>query len=116
MKDVCLVIAGGGGILVALMHGYLGQTVVLRQITGVNRTLARVNAAVFQLSTFYWLAVGALLIATPFWLAPAQRPLVIWGAVLVYLSAALANAWATGGRHPGWALLAVVSAFALAGL
>lgn len=116
MKDMYLVIAGGGGILVALMHGYLGQAVVLRPITGVNRTMARVNKAVFQLSTIYWLAVGVLLIATPFWLDPAQRPLVVWGAVFVYLSAALANAWATRGRHPGWALLSVTSAIALAGL
>ncbi|MEZ5841549.1 MAG: hypothetical protein R3D02_14350 [Hyphomicrobiales bacterium] len=115
MEDLVLIGAGAGGVLVALIHGYLGRTAVLPNLAGASASARRVNAAVFQLSTLYWLAGGAVLIAAPFVLSQSQRTLAAGMMAFVYAAAAIGNFWATRGRHPGWMLLAIVTGMALIG-
>ncbi|MDX8352604.1 hypothetical protein [Cognatiyoonia sp. IB215182] len=116
MADTILVIAGCGGILIALVHAWLGHTLVLKPIAGLTPTQRSVNAAVFQLSTLYWIGAGLALLSAPWLWGPEGRQIVVLGAVFIYASAAIANAWATSGRHFGWIGLGLVSVMALAGL
>ncbi|MEL6683359.1 MAG: hypothetical protein AAFQ09_12065 [Pseudomonadota bacterium] len=116
MEDLFLIFAGAGGILIAFVHGWLGQTLVLRSVDGLSPPLRSVNAAVFQLSTIYWLATGLALLSAPWLWGDEGRHIIVIGAVFVYSTAAVGNAWATKGRHFGWMALTVVCLLALAGL
>ena len=71
---------------------------------------------VWQGTTLDWIVIGVLLIAAPALGSEIARRWVIAVAVVVYGYAAVGNAAATGGRHVGWCLMAVVIALALAGL
>lgn len=115
MNDLLLVGAGVGGVLVAIIHGYLGHKIVLPQLAGGTAQIRRVNEAVFQLSTLYWLAGGLVLIATPYFLDDALRRVFVCGVVFLYATGAIGNFWATRGRHPGWVILLVVTIMALLG-
>jgi len=115
MNDLLLMGAGIGGVLISLIHGYLGHTKVLASLTIGPTSMRRVNSAVFQLSTLYWSTCGFLLIAAPFFLDSSLRKVVVGIVVFTYLTGALANFWATRGRHPGWILLVIVSVMALFG-
>ena len=114
---VNLLLIGGGalGMAVALVHGWLSQRRLLPGITGATQTHQRINAAVYHLSTLYWLTGGAALVWVGSMGAPTLQ-MVVGGAVgFVYASAALANVWATRGRHVGGPLLGVAAALAVAG-
>lgn len=115
MNDLLLIGAGGGGVIIAAIHGYLGHKFVLPSVGGGTMPLKRVNSAVFQLSTLYWLVGGLLLIAAPFVLDQGQRSVVVGIMAFTYATGAIGNFWATRGRHPGWALLAVVTCMLLLG-
>lgn len=115
MRDLMLQCAGMLTIAVALIHGYLGEAKVFARARiepGRLRTLIRL---VWQASTVAWIGGGVLLIAVP-WMQsePARRWIVITMARVFGLSA-LANAWATRGRHFGWMMLSAVVALAVAG-
>ncbi|MEL7179336.1 MAG: hypothetical protein AAFN63_05835 [Pseudomonadota bacterium] len=115
MDDLFLLVSGIGGILIALFHGYLGHAFVLRGMTAEKPVLSRVNAAVFQLSTIYWIAAGALLVLTPALFSGSERRLTVGFVIFAYGCGAIGNFWATRGRHPGWALLGVVIILAMLG-
>ena len=114
MKDIVLVSAGCLGLIIAIAHGYLGERKVAGAIQGVPPSAKRVMRAIMFLSAVYWFVGGAVLIASPFFLSQEGR----WAAVIIvglmYLTAAIANFWATRGRHFGWVLLG--SATALIGV
>lgn len=116
MNDIFLIVAGVGGMVIAAIHGRVGQTMILSQITGLPDTPKNLNAAVFQLSTIYWFFGGAALALAPFVLTPDARTAIVLTVAFMYLTAAAANFWATRGRHMGWVLLTCVAVLALIGV
>jgi hypothetical protein len=96
MRDLLLQCSGLAAIAVALIHGVLGETRVLARATIEPARLRTLIRLVWQAGTVAWIGGGVLLLAAP-WMA------------------ALANAWATRGRHFGWMALSAVVALAVAG-
>ena len=72
MKDGFLVIAGCLGMGIAILHGYLGETKVVRPIQGSSPSAKRIMQAIFFLSAVYWFAGGVILVVSPFLLEPAS--------------------------------------------
>jgi len=115
LSDICLVAAGIGGMAIALVHAYLGQKLILGRITGLSKTAWRLNAVVYQVSSLYWFSGGLALSLAPFYFDAPGRFAVSVIVALVYIWGAVANFWATRGRHFGWILLAVVAVLAFLG-
>ena len=115
MSDTFLMAAGMGGMIIALVHGYLGQTIVLPSFSGGTPPVRRVNQAVFQLSTLYWFAGGIALICAALFMEQGERTIIVAMVSFLYVTGAIGNFWATRGRHPGWFLLALVTGLALIG-
>ncbi|MGX0967064.1 hypothetical protein AB7M63_007513 [Bradyrhizobium japonicum] len=115
MRDLLLQCAGGLTIIVALIHGILGETKVFARARIEPERLRTLIRLVWQASTVAWIGGGVLLIAAP-WMEsePARRWIVVTMACVFGFSA-VANAWATRGRHFGWMMLSVVVAMAMAG-
>jgi hypothetical protein len=115
MRDILLQCAGLVAILAALIHGVIGETRIFPRITIEPARLRTLIRIVWQAGTVAWIGLGALLLAAP-WMAsePARRWIVIISAC-VFTFAAFGNAFATRGRHFGWAVLGGVVALAIAG-
>jgi hypothetical protein len=116
MSDWLVRAAGLMAVVISLVHGYLGETKIFANVQIEPPWARRMLHAVYHCgSTLPWLVMGALL-----FLAPAMDPLarrtIIIASVIVYVAAAAGNAWASRGRHYGWALLSVVIGLAVAGL
>jgi len=116
MQDLALQAAGALAILVAIIHGAIGELRVFAR-TRIEPPRARILLhLMFQATTIDWIAVGVLLIAAPWLGAPAARQWIIAVAVVVYGYAAVGNAVVSRGRHIGWMLMSCVIALALTGL
>jgi hypothetical protein len=115
MNDGFLMIAGIGGVFIALVHGTLGHRKILSAINDLPPSSWRLNYVVFQLSTLYWMVGGIALLLTPAYLDDSQRHIVVLIVAFFYASGAVANFWATKGRHFGWCLLAIVATLAFFG-
>ncbi|MFA3918843.1 hypothetical protein [Ruegeria hyattellae] len=115
MSDTILIVAGLGGAIIALVHGYLGQTIVIPSFSGGSPSMRRVNHAVFQLSTLYWFAGGIALIYAAVFIDQGERTIIVAMVSFLYITGAVGNLWATRGRHPGWILLTVVTGLAIIG-
>lgn len=115
MKDALLYAAGALGIAISILHGYLGERLVVGPSEASTRRAKRVMRAIMFLSAVYWFAAGVLLLVAPVLLEPSQRFFAICVAAFLFATGSLGNLWATRGRHPGWALLAVATALALVG-
>jgi hypothetical protein len=115
MRDLLLQCSGVISIAAALIHGVLGETKVLPRVTVQPARLRTLIRLVWQAGTVAWIGCGVLLIAAP-WMAsePARHWIVVTTAA-VFAFAALANAWATRGRHFGWMVFGAVVALAVAG-
>jgi undecaprenyl pyrophosphate phosphatase UppP len=115
MRDLLLQCAGILAIVVAFIHGILGETKVFARARIEPERLRTLIRLVWQASTVAWIGCGVLLVATP-WMdsVPARRWIVIT-MVCVFGFSAIANAWATRGRHFGWMALSAVVAMAVAG-
>jgi hypothetical protein len=115
MRDLLLQAAGIATVAVALIHGILGETKVFARARIEPERLRTLIRLVWQTSTVAWIGGGILLIAAP-WMAsePARHWIVITLACVLGF-AALANAWATRGRHFGWMALSAAVAMAVAG-
>jgi hypothetical protein len=111
MKESLGVVAGGLGMLCAILHGYLGETRVIRPVKDIPAPARRVLQAVMFLSAVYWFVPGAILAASPL-LTAHDRELALFIAGGIYGSAAAANFWAMRGRHFGWLLLGAAAALA----
>jgi hypothetical protein len=111
MNDALGVAAGGLGMLCAVIHGYLGETKVVRPVKDIPKSSKRVLQAIMFLSAVYWFAAGAAAAAGPF-LTAHDRWLALFIAGAIYSSSAAANFWATRGRHFGWTLLSIAAALA----
>ncbi|MEM1140358.1 MAG: hypothetical protein AAGH45_10795 [Pseudomonadota bacterium] len=116
MKDILLYLSGGLGMAIALVHGYLGETKVVRPTAASTPAAKRVLHAIMFLSGVYWFVASAILVATPAYVPELVRPIVVYGVAAIFISGCVANFWATRGRHFGWALLALAAGLALAGV
>ena len=116
MRDLALRAAGALAILVAIGHGAVAELYVFARARVEPQAMRDLLRMVWQASTLDWIAIGILLIAAPSFGSEAARRWVVAVAVFVYGYAAVANAVATGGRHPGWWLMAGAIALALMGL
>ena len=112
-QDTALVLAGGIGLSVALVHGVLMQRHMVRPIGRLLAAHSRTSPALITLvplllhySTISWFLGGAVLIAAGLWLEPDSRLAIAALIGALYLYGAIGNLWATRGRHPGWMLLA----------
>ena len=113
MQNLLLSLAGLIGAATAIFHGIVTHRLMvvpidrrLADAAGVSMTIRRIVPPLLQYSTYSWLVGGvALVIAAN--VAGAETRL--WISLLVgaeFLYAAIANLWATRGRHPGWVLMA----------
>jgi hypothetical protein len=115
MSDVLLQIGGGLAIVIAIIHGVLGETKIFARTRIEPAWIRLMLRLIWQCSTLAWVSCGVLLIAAPY-LGDAARPWIVGIAVANFVAAAAGNAWATRGRHVGWMLMALASGLALAGL
>ncbi len=115
MHDALAVSAGALGMLVAVVHGYLGETKVIRPIKVIPASAKRVLQAIMFLSAVYWFIAGAVLAVSPFYLTAHDRRVAAMAACTIYITSAVANFWALRGRHFGWIVLTVTSALAWLG-
>jgi hypothetical protein len=115
MRDILLQCSGVVAIAAAVIHGVLGETKVFPRVTIEPRRLRTLIRLVWQASTVAWIGGGVLLVAAPWMASDPARHWIVATSAVVFGFAALANAWATRGRHFGWMALSAVVAFAIAG-
>jgi len=115
MRDLLLQGAGTIAIVVALIHGVLGETKVFARASIEPPRLRTLLRLVWQAGTVAWIAGGVLLIAVPWMESDAARHWIIATLAVVFGSAAIANALATRTVHPGWIGMSAVVALAVAG-
>jgi hypothetical protein len=115
MRDLLLQCAGVLAIIVAIIHGILGETKVFARATIEPERLRTLIRLVWQASTVAWIGCGVLLVATPWMNSEVARRWIVLTMICVFGLSACANAWATRGRHFGWMALSVVVAMAVAG-
>lgn len=115
MRDLLLQCAGIAGIVVALIHGVLGETKVFAKATITPESLRTLIRLVWQAGTVAWIGGGVLLLAAPLLGSDGARHWIVVTIAAVYGFAAAANAWWSRGRGFGWKALAAVVALALSG-
>lgn len=115
MRDLLLQCAGLVTIAVALIHGILGETKVFARARIEPERLRTLIRLVWQASTVAWIGGGVLLFAVPSMASEPARHWIVITMACVFGFSALANAWATRGRHFGWMALSAVVAMAAAG-
>jgi hypothetical protein len=116
MKDLLVQSAGVLGLIVSIVHGVLGETVVFAKARIEPERLRRLIRLVWQCSTVAWTGIAILLIAAPYVGSATARHWIVGVVVAVYGFGAAANAWATRGRHFGWLALTAVIGLAMSGL
>jgi hypothetical protein len=115
MRDLLLQCAGAAAIVVAIVHGVLGETKVFPRVIIEPLRLRSLIRLVWQASTVAWIGGGVLLIAAPLTASEPARHLIVVTLACVFGFGALGNAWATRGRHFGWMVLSAVVVMAVAG-
>jgi hypothetical protein len=116
MQTVMLEAAGLLAVAAAIIHGVLGETRVFAHARIEPAGARRLLRVVWQAGAAAWAALGILLVAAPAMASPAAQFWIIAMAVPVFGFGAIANYWATRGRHFGWAVLGCVTVLALGGL
>jgi hypothetical protein len=115
MHDILLQTAGVAAIVVALIHGWLGETKVFAHATVEPERVRTLIRLVWPAGTVAWIGGGALLIAAPSMASDPARHWIVATMAIVFAFAAACNALATRGRHYGWMALSAVVALAVAG-
>ena len=115
MRDLLLQGAGVIAIVVSLAHGILGETKLFARAKVEPPRLRLLLRLVYQAGTIAWIGGGVLLVAAPWMESDHARHWIVITLACVFAFAALANAWATRGRHFGWMALSAVVALAVAG-
>ncbi|MEM9622157.1 MAG: hypothetical protein AAF993_10940 [Pseudomonadota bacterium] len=115
MNEVMLTTAGVLGMLIALVHGYLGETQVVRHAQAATESGQRVLHAIMFLSAVYWFVGGLVLALAPAYLDAGTTSVVAYTVAAIFAGGALGNLWATRGKHFGWLLLAAATGLAVAG-
>jgi hypothetical protein len=116
MRDLALRAAGTLAIVVAVIHGALGELRVFARAHVEPQPARRLLRLIWQASTIDWIGIGVLLIVAPSLHSAPARGWVVAVAVVVYAYAAIGNALATRAPHPGWILMLCVIGLALLGL
>ena len=116
MRDLALQAAGVLAIVVALIHGAIGEMRVFARTRIEPQRARTLLHLIFQATTVDWIGIAVLLIAAPWLGSQAARHWIVAVAVVIYAYAAVGNAIASRGRHIGWMLMGCVVASALAGL
>jgi len=107
--------AGLAAIMVALIHGWLGETKIFARAKIEPERLRLLIRLVWQASTVAWIGGGVLLIAAPWMASDLARHWIIGTMAAVFAFGAAGNAFATRGRHYGWLALSAVVVLAVAG-
>jgi hypothetical protein len=115
MRDLLLQCSGIAAVVVAIIHGVLGETKVFKRATIEPPRLRHLIRLVWQAGTVAWIGGGVLLIAAPSMASEPARHWIVVTTALVFAFGALANAWAMQGKHFGWVALSAVVALAVAG-
>src|SRR5215203_2311260 len=115
MQAIALQFAGALAVIAAVAHGVLGETAVFAKASIEPPRLRRLLRLVWQCSAAAWVGLGVLLFISPSMEAPFARQWIVAVSILVFGTAAMANAWATKGRHFGWMALALICSLAAAG-
>jgi len=115
MQDFLLQCAGAAAIVVSIIHGVLGETKVFARATIEPARLRTLLRLVWQCSTVAWLGGGVLLIAAPYVASDTARHWIVATVAATYAFGAVANAYATRGKHFGWMAMGAVTALAAAG-
>jgi hypothetical protein len=115
MRDLLLQCSGLVAIVVTLIHAVLGETKVFVRASIEPGWARRLIWAVWQAGTVAWIGGGVLLTAAPSMASEPARHWIVTTFALVFASAALANAWATRGKHFGWMAMSAVVVLAVAG-
>ncbi len=114
VSTVLLITSGVLGMVIACIHGWLGEKRVVAPAAHPSRAAKRVMHAIMFLSAVYWFIGGAALTLAPL-MDASQKGLIIWIVSAMYTSGAAANFWATRGRHFGWMLLTLATGLAIVG-
>ena len=115
MRDLLLQCSGAAAIVVALIHGVLGETKVFSRATIEPPRLRTLIRLVWQAGTVAWIGGGVLLMVAPLLGSDSARHWIAATAIVVYGFAVIANAWWSRGRGFGWKALGVVVVLAAAG-
>jgi len=115
MRDIILQCAGVAAILVAVIHGVLGETKVFARATIEPEKLRTLIRLVWQAGTVAWIGGGVLLLVAPSLGSESARHWIVVTTVIVYAFGVAANCWWSRGRGFGWKALGVVVALAVAG-
>jgi hypothetical protein len=122
-QNAALAMAGVIGGVTAVIHGVLIQRLVVRPVEAsflaeprTPEAIRRLVPLLMQFSTFAWLLGGLALIVAARWFEPQAR--LVTGLLVgsLYLFGALGNFCATGGRHPGWMLMAAALVLIVVGV
>ena len=113
VQNIALGLAGVVGSCTAVIHGVLTQRLIVKPIEAFLSDETRVPAAIrrlvpllLHLSTISWFLGGLALVAAAIWWGDDIKLALALAVGSLYFFAAIANAWATRGRHPGWLLMA----------
>ena len=115
MRDFMIQAAGAVAIFAAIVHAVLGETKVFTKAHIEPARIKLLIRLVWQCGAVAWAAIGALLVVVPYMASEEARHWIIAMAVATFGFGAVANAWATRGRHFGWLVLALSCVLALAG-
>ena len=110
--DFALGLAGVIGGATAIFHGVLVQRLMVRPIEAAlsagkaSGTIRRLVPPLLHFSTLSWFLGGVALIAAA--ASGSDTGKLATGLFVgsLYLFGAVANAWGSRGRHPGWLLMA----------
>jgi len=115
MRDLLLQCSGLAAIVLALIHGVLGETKVFARASIEPARLRTLLRLVWQAGTVAWIAGGVLLIAAPSMGSDSARHWIIATFAVVFGFAAVANALATRTVHLGWIGMGATVALSVAG-
>lgn len=113
--DICLMVAGGLAIAVAIGHGLTAELYVFRKSVVQPEAMRTLIRLIWQASTVEWIVIGVVLILTPHLMTGTARLVIAIAAMIVYGYVAVANFIATRGRHPGWIAMLIVVGLCYAG-
>jgi hypothetical protein len=116
MRSLLIQSAGVLAFIVSVVHGVLGETKVFAKVRIEPSWARRLIHLVWHAGTVAWIALAVLLVAAPSFGSDTARTWVVAMSILAFGFAAVANAWATRGRHFGWVLMTAVVGLAAAGL
>jgi hypothetical protein len=115
MRDLLLQCAGLAAIVVAIIHGVLGETRVFARASIEPPRLRNLIRLCWQIGTVGWVCGGLLLLVAPSMASVSARHWIVATMVAMYGFGVVGNAWIFRGRHFGWMALSAVIAMAIAG-